>query len=196
MRILSQNTKRPTPDISMRCRALFVLSALHGSRCLVSKAKFLELFILVKDLKASFGSLFLFISLRICLHLYDFLTSMSTKCLISFSLFQYVLEHFHKKEFTKRKRYVKIKARYSQSNLALSLFGKARKILAHFCYFLLNLCAIFGILTTETKHPFFYPTLYFVPPLSGSLVLCQISCLNGADKSRKIFYGDVSHGFF
>ncbi len=172
MRILSQNTKRPTPDISMRCRALFVQSALHGSRCLVSKAKFLELFILVKDLKASFGSLFLFISLRICLHLYNFLTVLSTKCLISFSLFQYVLEHFHKKEFTKRKRYVKIKARYSQSNLALSLFGKARKILAHFCYFLLNLCAIFGILTTETKHPFF--TLPFISSLPFPAVLCFV----------------------
>lgn len=36
----------------------------------------------------------------------------------------------------------------------------------------------------------------FCPSTFRQSVLCQISCLNGADKSRKIFYGDVSHGFF
>ena len=51
MRVLSQNTKCPTPYRDTRCRALFIQSALRGGRCLVSKAKFLERFILVKELK-------------------------------------------------------------------------------------------------------------------------------------------------
>ena len=176
MRILSQNTNAPNTR-SCLCGVgapeLFVLSALHGSRCLSLKSKiFQTLTSFMKDLKASFGSLFCSYPCGVCLHTYNFLTVLSTKCLISFSLFQYVLEHFHKKEFTKRKRYVKIKARYSQSNLALSLFWEnTEKFWRIFVIFLPKyLCAIFGILTTTT--PLFYPTFYFVPPLSGSLVLC------------------------
>lgn len=70
------------------------------------------------------------------------------------------------------------------------------KKIGAFLLFPVELVRDFWYTYDRDKAPLFYPTLYFVPPLSGSLVLCQISCLNGADKSRKIFYGDVSHGFF
>ena len=62
-----------------------------------------------------------------------------------------------------------------------------------FLLFPVELVRDFWYTYDRDKATLLYP---FVPSLSGSPMLCQISCPNGADKSRKNFYGDVSHGFF